>query len=173
MYQLNRSHAHDPADVLGLMMACHERIDRYLRGFGLLARVEDPADPRAHAAAAACLRYFREGLPLHGQDEDDSLAPRLRALGADPTLEGVLARMEAEHAQMEQGLPEVWALLEAFAEGRPPDAALLRARHLWLDELLRHHLALEEELVFPKIGELDVAERRLIVREIRARRQGP
>lgn len=170
MYSFPSPPPEDPADPLALLLACHERIDRYLLGLEQLIGLEDPADPRVPVTAEAIARYLGEGLPLHGQDEDRSLAPRLRALGPDPALERALAQLEAEHVTLDEGVPDVIALLNAMAAGEPDVQDRLRAHHAWLDLLLRDHMAREEAVVFPRIAQLDEAARREIVLEIRARR---
>lgn len=153
---------------LGLLMACHERIHRYLGGLEALAALDDLSDPRAAPTARDCLRYFRDGLPLHGRDEDLSLAPRLRALGLEPRVLEAMDRMTEEHAEVERGLPEVLASLGAVARGQ---AAPLDQAHRWLSPLLLGHLALEEAHIFPEIVRLPQAEQAAIVDEIRARRR--
>lgn len=162
----------DPADALGLLLACHERIERVLHGLEQLAKLEDLADHRVPATAEAIATYLREGLPLHGQDEDRSLAPRLRALGPDPELERALARMAEEHARLDELVPDLLALLGAMALGEPDWQERLQAHHAWLALLLRDHMALEEAVVFPRVAALDEQARREIVLEIRARRRG-
>ena len=156
-----------PTDALGLLMACHERIHRYLGGLGALAALEGSADPRVVPTAVSCLRYFRDGLPLHGQDEDHSLAPRLRALSPDAQVLEAMDRMSEEHAALDQGLPEVLERLADVAEGR---AAPLVEPHRWLSELLTRHLAMEEATIFPAMSALPPAELDAIVAEIRGRR---
>lgn len=158
-----------PETPLGLLMACHERIDRYLGGLDQLARAE-PGDALAPPTARAVARYLREGLPLHGQDEDRSLAPRLRALGPSSRLEAALDRLQREHEEMEAGLPALLALLDEISAGGRADPGALRPRQAWLDGLLRAHVAFEEAEVFPEISRLDAAEQAAIVREIRSRR---
>jgi len=99
-----------PTDALSLLMACHERIHRYLGGLSALSALsalegtdEGAGDPRVAPTALACLRYFRDGLPLHGQDEDHSLAPRLRALAPDARVLEAMDRMREEHEVMDRG----------------------------------------------------------------------
>lgn len=137
---------------IDLMLACHERIRRFLGGARRLADVEDRHDPQAPAAAAAAARYFREGVPLHALDEDASLAPRLRPLASGEirrALDAVADQHEAIHAAID-------ALLEALdpiaAGGPVPDS--LHDRVEALAELFEPHLALEEELVFPAARQL-------------------
>jgi len=154
---------------LDLLMACHERIRRYLGGVDALIAVNDPLDPRCPPTAAACARYFREGLPLHGQDEDLSLTPRLLAHGVDASVREALHQMREEHVAMDGGLPEVLALLDAAARG---EAAALVEPQRWLSELLLSHIAAEEAAIFPAIALLPPDELAAITREIRARRRG-
>ena len=152
----------------GLLMACHARMRRTVEGVRALATLEDRADPRALPTAVAAARYLRDGLPLHGRDEDHSLAPRLRALGADAALEEALATMTLEHGELEGGLPGLISLLDAWPQG---SKAELAERQLWLEGLLGRHMELEERLIFPRIGELSQAAQAEIVGEIRERRR--
>lgn len=160
----------DPADPLALLLACHERIERHLDGLAELARVDDPHDPRVPPTIDALTHYFSEGLPLHGQDEDFSLAPRLLALGPDAELESALSRIHDEHVRMDESLPDLLYLLSLLREGDGAVLPNLRSHHAWLDLLLRQHMATEEATIFPRIPALPEAGRRAIVLEIRARR---
>ena len=151
--------------AIDLLMACHERMHRYVGGVEQL--VDLPDSERARTAAAQCARYFRAGLPLHGADEDESLAPRLRELGLTDDEEAALERMEAEHEELHRGLPGLIAALEARSAGRPVELASHAA---WIGPLLRGHMELEERSLFPRIAELSADERAEIVHEIRGRR---
>lgn len=158
------------ADPIGGMLECHDRIRRFLDGLARLVALEDLHDPRAPDAATACARYFREGLPLHGLDEDLSLAPRLRAFG-NADVDAALDCMAAEHAMLDRGLPLVLADLDTLAAGAPVPRKELVARQEWLDALLRGHIELEERVVFPFAREaLDDRQRTDIAAEMRARR---
>lgn len=154
-----------PESAIELLMACHERMHRYVGGVEQL--VDLPDGERARTAAAQCARYLRAGLPLHGEDEDESLAPRLRELGLSEAEEAALEQMEAEHEELHRGLPGLLAALDARAEGRPADLAPHAA---WIGPLLRGHMELEERSIFPRLADLPEGERAEIVREIRARR---
>lgn len=129
------------------MLACHERIRRFLDGAHKLATLDDPADPRARAAALACARYFREGLPLHALDEDTSLAPRLRRV-APRAIGAALDRIAAEHEHIHTAIDAMLPWLDATAA----TGVVPRELGPTVDTLagrLLPHLALEEELVFP------------------------
>lgn len=165
MYQFD-----DNTTPLGLLMACHERIDRYLSGLEALVGFADLGASEAVNTAASVARYLRDGLPLHGEDEDDSLAPRLRAAARDPQLDEALDHLVDEHQQMMAGLPALLALLDAIVRREQIDRGALAERQRWLDALLRGHVAFEEEEVFPSIDVLGSADQQAIVREIRARR---
>lgn len=159
-----------PPNPVASFLECHNRIDRFLTGMGRLAALDDLADPRAPEAARQCARYFREGLPLHGQDEDLSLAPRLRAVNPGPAALDALDQMALDHAQMDEGLPALLAQLDAIAAGTPGTPEALRSGHAWLDQLLRTHVALEEAVVFPACAALDADTLAIIAAEMRARR---
>ncbi len=152
------------------MLECHDRIRTFLDGMGRLVALDDLADPRAPDAARACARYFREGLPLHGQDEDLSLAPRLRPV-ANAAVGAALDSMTADHVLMDEGLPALLADLDAIAEGAPPPAERVRSGHVWLDALLRSHIEMEERLIFPAAVALSPAALAEIATEMRQRRR--
>jgi hemerythrin-like domain-containing protein len=159
-------------DAVDLLLECHARI----RAFLALARRMGEAGPEQRAmlpdAAERVRRYFVEALPLHAEDEEASVLPRLR--GRDPALDAELAAMAREHAG--HG-PPLEALLAACADlGREParQAELAPAILAAADELGRHfdqHLAREEAVIFPALTRLLTAEERsAMVGEMRARR---
>jgi hemerythrin-like domain-containing protein len=151
------------------MLECHQRIRRFTGGLTRLAALDDLTDPRAPEAAVACARYFREGLPRHAQDEDRSIAPRLRLL-ADPVLDGVLDRMTSEHVECDHVLARILVDLDAVAAGHPEDVHTLRADARWLHGHMEAHLAAEEAVVVPALALLDGATRASILVEMHARR---
>jgi len=159
---------HSPDDPLGLLMACHDRIRRFLGGFEALVALEDPRDPRAAPTAASCARYFREGLSLHGEDEDASISPRLLALSPGAAVVEAIAVMEEEHVAIHAGLPEALAALDATARG---EVVPLEAPCRWLSTLLIGHIEAEEALIFPSLMLLPPEALDAIVDEIRARRR--
>lgn len=159
-----------PADPIGGMLECHDRIRRFLDGLARIAGLEDPADPRAAEAARACARYFREGLPLHALDEDVSLLPRLSPLVAAP-IQAALATMTADHLLLDAGLPALLEDLDRVAAGGAVPTERLRAAHLWMSTLMLRHIGMEEDLIFPAArAALPPAALVAIAAEMRARR---
>src|SRR5450756_1594606 len=90
---------------LALLSDCHRRVERFL---GIIATVavngrgstlnEDYRD-----GLETALRYFQNAAPLHTQDEEASLFPRMRASGA-PEVAAAMARLdglEADHRAAE------------------------------------------------------------------------
>ncbi len=158
-------------EPLGLLMACHARIRRYLAGIETLLAFPDWSDPRAIATARDCAHYFREALPLHAEDEDASVAPRLVRLGLGPELSATLRRLAEEHHAIDEGCRAVVAALDSVVAGDPRTSALQEASRPFAT-LLRSHLEAEERCVFVVLEQLPDSERRAIVAEIRARRVG-
>lgn len=87
-------------DPLGVLRACHRRMERQLATLSRLRRhlPLHHADDDARAAAAAIVRYFDSAAPNHHADEEASLFPRLAALA--PDLEKVAAALGREHAEL-------------------------------------------------------------------------
>ncbi|MFO1413036.1 MAG: hemerythrin domain-containing protein [Burkholderiales bacterium] len=94
-------------DPLGVLRACHRRIEKQLATLDRLRRhlPLHGADEQASGAATAIMRYFDSAAVHHHEDEEASLFPRL--LAVRPDLAPVAHRLEAEHATMAQR----WAAL--------------------------------------------------------------
>ena len=163
-----------PGDAVDLLLECHGRIHGFL---ALARRLGEARSAPADAVADAAFRvhrYFTVALPLHAQDEEGSIAPRLR--GRDPAVDAELVSMIREHQEHEGPLS---ALVGACADvsrdpGRHGALAVVIERSA--GELERHfaaHLAREEEVIFPAVRRLlDGAADAAIVKEIRLRRGG-
>ena len=155
-------------DVSTRLGECHARIRRFLEEAAALARTVDAGVDR-QGSAAAVQRYFAEALPLHTEDEDRSIVPRLGG-----PLAPALVRLAAEHASILEALVEIeldWARWAAGATDTPTQAHVdLLAR---LTSSLLTHLAAEETELFPAIAKLSAGQRRLIVAEMAARRSPP
>jgi len=159
-------------DAVDLLLECHERIRSFLALAHRLV-VARPADRDAVSEAAARVRrYFIEALPLHAQDEEESLLPRLR--GRDPRIDAALDAMVREHREHERPLAVLVRACEALA--RDPDryaewAPALGSATEELERQFDFHLRSEEELVFPAARRLlDRPSDLEVVKEIRARR---
>lgn len=161
--------------AVDLLLACHERIRGQL---GLARALVDAARaPLAlvEEAARDLVRYHTVALPLHQEDEERSVRPRLEAVAASPAVREALARMGAEHVELDAVLAELVPRWTALAAEPPRIATLaseLAAPTAALGELWGRHLAGEETTVFPAVEALlSRAERDAIAGEIRARRR--
>jgi hypothetical protein len=157
-------------EPLDLLLACHERIHRYLAGAEAVVAFPDWRDPRAITTAKGCARYFRDALPLHAQDEDLSVAPRLRQLDLGSETQAALRQMTQEHDAIHAGCAAVVDALEDIVAGGPRSDALETALAPFA-ALLRAHVDAEERLIFGHLERLSVEERRAIVGELRGRRR--
>lgn len=156
-------------DPLTWFLDCHARIRRFVGGLERVAALDDLSDPRVPPAAEQAARYFRDGLPRHGADEDASLAPRLRARGVTPEVGAALDAMTAEHGEMDLLLPGLLADLDALAAGRAPSPDF-RAVTATFAGLMLRHVDAEERVIFPAMDTLSAADRAAMLGEMAARR---
>jgi hemerythrin-like domain-containing protein len=130
-------------DPLGMLRACHGRIERQLETLQRLQRhlPEHGCDVDARAAARGILRYFDTAAPHHHADEEQSVFPRLEA--ARPGEAGVLiAELGRDHALLAARWRKLRPLLAAIACGQranlPPgqvaDVAGAYERHIAREE---------------------------------------
>jgi hemerythrin-like domain-containing protein len=139
-----------------MLQACHERVERMLT---LLQRLREylpghGADEKAQQAARDVMRYFDIAAPHHHQDEELHVFPPLQAQG-DPTVVAVVARLQADHVQMEARWHEARKVLDAVASGALP--ALTSENEAALDGFARtydEHIRAEEEIAYPAAAAL-------------------
>ena len=160
-----------PAEGLeGLLLECHERIRSFIDVAGEVGRRLDLPDDDVKDACTRCARYFAEALPLHVQDEELSLLPRLEGKSAE--LDLTLQRMHEQHQAHEPQLEELLNVLGNVRE-RPRDSRerqRLRAVAERLARELEEHLQLEEKAIIPFLSELSSDMEAKIIHELRARR---
>lgn len=151
-----------------MLLACHERVQRSL---DLLQRLQahvstHGADAQAREAATDVLRYFDIAGPLHHQDEERHVLPRLRAAG-----QGELAqRLASDHAEMTRQWAALRLPLADLAAGRT--AALSAQACAAYAQLYAAHMAAEEAEAFPCAAEgLSEGERAGMGAEMAARRR--
>ena len=158
---------------------CHRRIERFLDVLVRVAADGEALDEERRGALDTALRYFRETAPKHTADEEESLFPRLRRVWTADA-RAVLARVESleeEHVCADRihgevdGVGRSW-LLEGSLP--PEQAARLRTLLLQLRDLYRHHIAAEDNEVFPAAAAaLSLSEREAIGCEMASRRGIP
>lgn len=139
-------------DPVGLMTACHRRIERFLAA---LCRVtvdcKGGALEGAHRSAfETSLRYFRDAAPHHTEDEEQGLFPAVQSLapGESPGIPG----LEHDHRRAEELHAEVDRIgLEWLREGTltEPQVRSITAALDELTSIYAAHIRVEEEQVFP------------------------
>jgi len=104
--------APDFRDPLGLLRACHQRIEKQLQTLEK-AEVhirEKGLDAEARKALGAVFRYFSTAGQHHHQDEEQDLFPRLARQSLK--LADVVHRLRRDHKAMEAAWQELAPLLE-------------------------------------------------------------
>lgn len=132
-----------------MLLACHERVQRSL---DLLQRLQAHvatrgADAQAREAATDVLRYFDIAGPLHHQDEERHVLPRLRAAGQHALAE----RLASDHAEMTRQWAALRVPLTDLAAGRTTSlSAQACAQYA---QLYAAHMAAEEADAFPRAAQ--------------------
>lgn len=144
---------------LELLSDCHRRVEKFLAVISAVA-IEDRGGElteERRAALETALRYFTNGAPLHTQDEEASLFPRMRAAGG-VEVAAALARLdglEADHRAAEPLHAEVDRLGRQWLnEGTlsPENTGRLIEAITHLRSMYQSHIALEDTVVFPLAG---------------------
>ena len=167
----------DFTDPIGMLGDCHRRIEMFLN---VLVRIAEQArggtlNEEQRGALETAIRYFREAAPKHTADEEESLFPRLRRIeSAD--VRALMARIESleeEHVCADRSHGEVDSLGRLWLKDGilPSDqAARLLTLVLQLQGLYRHHIATEDDEVFPAAAALSASDRQAIGSEMASRR---
>ena len=158
-------------DPIGVLRACHRRMERQLATLSRLCRhlPEHHADDEARTAAAAIMRYFDTAAANHHAEEEATLLPRLRA--ARPDLAELCDQIERDHAVLGDRWFRLRPRLAAVAVGRSGylsirevDAFCAGYRaHIAGEEagLLSHAQSALDESMLAEIGEEMAARRNL------------
>lgn len=161
-------------ELVDLLLACHGRIRTFTELAIQIGEWADASDADVTGACARVQRYFSEALPLHVEDEEEGVLPRLH--GRSRELDAALDRMSEEHDRHAAPLRLLLALcasLRANPREAGARAAMSAAAHQLRTEL-EPHLDAEERIVFPAVRALLTHdERRAIVGELRTRRRPP
>jgi hemerythrin-like domain-containing protein len=162
--------APDFDDPLGMLAACHRRIERQLATLDRLQRhlPEHGCDADARAAARAILKYFDTAAPNHHADEEGSVFPRLAA-AVPATARPLIAELESDHVALAVNWRRLRPLLAGIAAGTranlsPREVDAVRAAY-------DAHIAREESELIPLAARtFDGATLHAIGREMAARR---
>lgn len=166
----------DDEDPLGLLEACHQRMQRQLLTLErLLTRQAGKGpvvDDEVRTAATAIRRYFDEAASRHHHDEEQDLFPAVleSMAGSDAVcLKGMVGRLASEHRRLEAAWQALRPALQALGDG---EAVVLDAgcanRFI---EAHREHLAYEDAEIMPMARRLLSDDQvRQIGRAMRARR---
>lgn len=144
----------DFSDPLGLLRACHGRVERFAE-LALTIADELDGEPPGEAVsrtAGRVLRYFDEAAPLHHADEENDLLPRLRKrLPAEEAarLTPLLDALAAEHAALAEHWAVLRPLLTELHEGRAVDPTAYRAAARPFRDAELDHLTRENERILP------------------------
>lgn len=148
--------AGDFSNPIELLTDCHRRIERFLGVLVIVARQAHggPMNQQQRDEWARALDYFKNAAPRHTADEEESLFPRLREMDS-PQIQQALSdiqeletdhlRANAWHDLVEQ-LGRRW-----LADGQlsAEDTEAITNALDGLTELYKHHIALEDDSVFP------------------------
>lgn len=139
-------------DLLQLMLDCHERIRRFCSLAQRLGEMRDASDEELTACAEQLLAFFTMGLPLHLDDEDHSLTPRLLERGVPRPVVRSLWEMGRAHERLEarvDALTSLWAEVRATPECHARLAPLLTEDARRVTALVEALLTLKEEFLYP------------------------
>lgn len=160
-----------------LLDACHERVERSLQLLTRLRQHLEAAglDAQARDASRDVRRYFDIAAPLHHEDEERHVFPRLEQTGHAPLLD-LCDRLRDDHLRIAAQWKVLGALLcqlEDRPDGPVPGAALDvlgRAAEAFV-AIHQDHIRLERDQAFPSAREgLGEAEQQAMGQEMAARR---
>ena len=162
----------ESSDVVDLLLACHQRIRFFIDLALQLSHAMTASPDEVRGASARVLRYFEEALPLHVQDEEESILPRLR--GKQPIIDKTLDVMCRDHVVHQVRLVELLQICQLL-QREPEQLSMLRedlgAVASGLVGDFNAHLSEEEATILPAIQSLLTdADRQAILQELRMRR---
>lgn len=149
---LDRTAAPGFDDPLGMLHACHQRIENQLATLDRLRRhvAANHADDAARIAAGKIIRYFTTAAPNHHADEEQSLFPRL--IAAAPELSKTIAGLLGDHGAIDARWRKLHPCLTAIVAA---SGAYLSAKEVnEFCEINHAHIAREESDILAVAAEL-------------------
>jgi hemerythrin-like domain-containing protein len=169
LFQVGQSQTPDFTDPIGMLVACHRRIEKHLaivaRSLGALRGGDAALVHEARRALRVAQLYFDGPAVLHAQDEEASLFPRLQH-----ALVHELALEHREHEAIYLALRSVMERLQS--EVTPALCDELELHLTALTHVYMDHMRREEDELFPVARRLELREMRAIGLEMRLRRGG-
>lgn len=164
-----------PDRPVALLLGVHDRLRTFGRLASSLARPAQavPSSPAEVAESSVRLaRFFDLAMPIHEADEEETLGTMLPK--RSPELNDALRVMKEQHRHLHEILDELrphWEMLSRDPEAIGSEPWDLRSAGRRLDAVLRVHLALEENVVFPVVDRLDETFQEQLRAELWRRRQ--
>jgi hemerythrin-like domain-containing protein len=135
-------------DPLGMLAACHRKLERQLATLAHLGRhlPEHGCDVEARTAARAILKYFDSAELHHQADEEQSVFPRLAQAQPAQAL-ALIAALERDHTALAAQWRKLRPLLAAIAVGQRANLAPKQVAEITL--AYETHIAQEETEFLP------------------------
>lgn len=159
------------SELVELLLECHGRIRTFVALAAMAGASSDSPESEVRSACERSERYFSIALPLHIQDEEESVLPRLR--GRDESVDAALATMHRQHQEHVELLSSFLEALRLVREepSDPSRRARLHEEATRLGHAFEEHLRNEEKVIFPAVrAQLSKEEQAEIALELRRRR---
>ena len=143
-------------EPMAMLEACHARVAQrvdLLERLGEHLAAQPGVDTPAREAASDLMRYFDLAAPLHHEDEERHVLPRLEREGRMLLAE----QIRADHAAFRTAWEAIRAdLARLVSEGDDLNDGLAERRERWhaYAQAYRAHIALEEAEAFPPVDAL-------------------
>ncbi|MFN3428695.1 MAG: hemerythrin domain-containing protein [Candidatus Sericytochromatia bacterium] len=148
-----------PDDPVGMLMACHRRLEGRLETLTRVVEVYRVRDEERYDQAAGAIglviRHLHGPTRLHHEDEELSLFPRM--IARDAQAGAVIAGLEVEHEALEVQWAALLPVLVGLAEGDEPTDELVERLASGVEALIatyREHIRIEDQELYPMAKQL-------------------
>ena len=161
----------DEDSVVVALLDCHARIREFFTMAMAAGQRSEAGEELIKDAIQRVHRYFTLALPLHVQDEEESISPRMR--GISDAVDRALDQMSAEH---KTHMKLIDALVSACEVALASENIAKSAKEQVLPAALvangamMAHLDLEEGVLFPVLDKLELSVQKQIRLEMKQRR---